>query len=114
MCIRDSPKKERVLVGEEGVPSFQLRSMAQTRAASKALRNALAWVVVLAGYRPTPAEELPQVDHRPTPSAPPSRAEDAEFTPPAASANGGDAPLDVALERSISYEKIDKLQTQLG
>jgi len=33
--------------------------MAQTRAGAKALRNVLAWVVVLAGYRPTPAEELP-------------------------------------------------------
>lgn len=39
-------------------PSFQLRSMAQTRACAKALRNVLAWVVVLAGYRPTPAEEV--------------------------------------------------------
>jgi hypothetical protein len=54
-----APKKEKVLAGEEHVPMFQLRSMAQTRAGSKALRNALAWVVVLAGYRPTPAEELP-------------------------------------------------------
>ena len=40
-------------------PWFQLASMAQTRAGAKALRNVLAWVVVLAGYRPTPAEELP-------------------------------------------------------
>ena len=39
-------------------PLFQLRSMAQTRACAKALRNALAWVVVLTGYRPTPAEEM--------------------------------------------------------
>jgi hypothetical protein len=40
-------------------PLFQLKSMAQTRACAKVLRNVLAWVVVLAGYRPTPAEELP-------------------------------------------------------
>ena len=39
-------------------PLFQLRSMAQTRAAAKALRLALGWVVVLAGYKPTPSEEL--------------------------------------------------------
>lgn len=39
-------------------PLFQLRSMAQTRACAKALRNILAWVVVLAGYKPTPAEEM--------------------------------------------------------
>ena len=39
-------------------PWFQLASMAQTRAGAKALRNRLAWVVVLAGLKPTPAEEL--------------------------------------------------------
>lgn len=39
-------------------PLFQLKSMAQTRAAAKALRNVLAWIVVLAGYAPTPAEEM--------------------------------------------------------
>ena len=42
----------------KGKPRFQLRSMAQTRACSKALRNCLAWIAVLAGYEPTPAEEL--------------------------------------------------------
>jgi hypothetical protein len=52
------PKKERIALGEEKVPLFQLASMAQTRANAKALRNCLAWVVVLAGYRATPAEEL--------------------------------------------------------
>lgn len=51
-------ESDRVQIGEEAVPLAQLRSMAQTRAAAKALRNVLAWVVVLAGYRPTPAEEL--------------------------------------------------------
>jgi hypothetical protein len=52
------PKKERVLMGEVCVPLFQLRSMAQTRACAKALRNVLAWVVVLAGYKPAVAEEM--------------------------------------------------------
>lgn len=37
---------------------FQLRSMAQTRAGSKALRNVFAWVVIMAGYSGTPAEEV--------------------------------------------------------
>lgn len=50
--------RERVHIGDEPVPLFQLKSMAQTRAAAKCLRNVLAWVVVLAGYRPTPSEEL--------------------------------------------------------
>ena len=41
-----------------GKPRYQLRSMAQTRACSKALRNCLGWVAVLAGYEATPAEEM--------------------------------------------------------
>ena len=39
-------------------PMFQLRSMAQTRACSKALRNCLGWVAVLAGYEAASAEEV--------------------------------------------------------
>jgi hypothetical protein len=50
-------KKE---VGRVPVPLFQLRSMAQTRATSKVLSIVLKWVVVLAGYKPTPAEEVDQ------------------------------------------------------
>lgn len=38
---------------------FALRAMAQTRATSRALRSVLAFVMVLAGYSPTPAEEMP-------------------------------------------------------
>lgn len=51
MCLNDEPNWRNK-------PLFQLRSMAQTRACAKALRNVLAWVVVLAGYKPTPAEEM--------------------------------------------------------
>jgi len=50
--------RKRVKIGDEIVPWFQLASMAQTRAGAKAFRNRLAWVVVLAGYKPTPAEEI--------------------------------------------------------
>ncbi len=57
------PKKERVNAGEVSVPLFQLRSMAQTRACAKALRNVLAWVVVLAGYKPNVAEEMAGDEH---------------------------------------------------
>ncbi len=51
MCLNDESNWK-------SKPLFQLRSMAQTRACAKALRNVLAWVVVLAGYRATPAEEI--------------------------------------------------------
>jgi len=36
--------------------------MAQTRAAAKAFRNRLAWIVVLAGYKPTPFEEMAGIE----------------------------------------------------
>ena len=41
-----------------GRDDFALRSMAQTRATSKALRMPLGFVVTLAGYLATPAEEM--------------------------------------------------------
>jgi hypothetical protein len=54
MCLNDEPNWRNK-------PLFQLKSMAQTRALAKALRNVMAWVVVLAGYSPTPAEEMDDV-----------------------------------------------------
>jgi hypothetical protein len=50
-CMRDEPNWKNK-------PFFQLASMAQTRAGSKAMRNKLAFVVSLAGFEPTPAEEM--------------------------------------------------------
>jgi hypothetical protein len=66
------PKDNRVKnkVGEEQVPLFQLRSMAQTRACAKALRNVFAWVVVLAGYAPAPAEDMTGTEEKATTKAP--------------------------------------------
>src|SRR3972149_8087346 len=40
---------------------YAVRSMAITRATSKAFRLGYSWIVVLAGYSPTPAEEMDQV-----------------------------------------------------
>lgn len=51
-------KAKKVQKGSKPKPLFQLRSMAQTRAEAKALKGVFSWVVVLAGYKPTPAEEL--------------------------------------------------------
>ena len=50
-CFDDEPNWKGKLLN-------QIASMAQTRACCKALRNVLSWVVVLAGYAPTPAEEM--------------------------------------------------------
>lgn len=56
MCMNDEKNWEKK-------PLFQLRSMAQTRACAKSLRNVLAWVVVLAGYEPNVAEEMTGDEH---------------------------------------------------
>lgn len=63
MCLNDEPNWKKK-------PLFQLKSMAQTRASAKALRNVFAWVVVLAGYKPTPAEEMDGVKPRKEQEAP--------------------------------------------
>jgi hypothetical protein len=88
MCLNDEDKWTsrtkyewkngvKTKVGEVPVPMFQLRSMAQTRACAKCLRNILAWVVVLAGYKTTPAEEMDGVfgktSEPPKPHTPPQR-----------------------------------------
>jgi hypothetical protein len=51
---------------------YAIRSMAQTRATSKALRAPLGFVMKLAGYDPTPAEEMPR--------EPGKRADPSQFT----------------------------------
>ena len=64
-------------------PLAQVASMAGTRAAGKALRIGLSWVVVLAGYNPTPAEEFERdsngevvvASRQPSTPAPKKRAE---------------------------------------
>ncbi len=53
-------KETRKQTGVVAVPSFQLESMAQTRATSKVLASVFRWVVVLGGgnVEGTPAEEM--------------------------------------------------------
>lgn len=46
--------------------SFALKSMSLTRATGKAFRLGFSWVMVLAGYAPTPAEEMPREPVSPT------------------------------------------------
>jgi hypothetical protein len=45
---------------------YAIRSMAQTRALAKALRMPLGFIVELAGYAATPAEEMPDTTPEPT------------------------------------------------
>lgn len=56
--------------------NYAIASMAQTRAGSKAARMVFSWVVVLAGYSATPAEEMDGIykdakgDEKPIPNPP--------------------------------------------
>lgn len=50
-CMTDEPNWKHK-------PLFQLASMAQTRAACKALSNKYRYVAIVAGYEPTPGEEM--------------------------------------------------------
>lgn len=50
--------RRREHTGERPVPLFQLRSMAQTRAQAKALKSCFSWIVAMAGYAPTPVEDM--------------------------------------------------------
>lgn len=57
LCLSAEP-------GREEMARFQVRSMAQTRASSKAYRLKLAFVAVLAGFSGTPAEEMTQAEQQ--------------------------------------------------
>lgn len=57
-------------------PRYARRSMAITRATSKACRIAFSWVMALAGYEVTPAEEMDGVDVEP-------RRQERDVSPPA-------------------------------
>ena len=54
----DARSRRKIQTGERQVPLFQLRSMAQTRAQAKALKGPFSWVVAMAGFAPTAAEEM--------------------------------------------------------
>jgi hypothetical protein len=67
-----------------GREDYALRSMAQTRATSKALRQPLGFVMTLAGFDPTPAEEMPRPARAPRPGGAARTGQGAEPTPPPA------------------------------
>lgn len=52
-----------------GRDEYSIRGMAETRAESRAWRRAIGWVVKLAGYDPTPAEEMSGIERDETGSS---------------------------------------------
>lgn len=69
-------------------PLYALLSMAETRAIGKAMRIRHAWIMVMAGYSPTPVEEMegidlgPDPEPAPAPKPPPKRAPVVDNRPP--------------------------------
>lgn len=130
-CLSDEPKwstkpkyewrdkeggggREKVQVGEENVPLFQLKSMAQTRACAKALRNVLAWVVVLAGYRATPAEELDSSMERGAAEAKPAGSGRTESAAQGSSSPAAGAPAAGASGQPEGATKVKNVTTKEG
>ena len=54
ICSKDEMKKK-------SFDEYAILSMAQTRAIGKAYRNYIGWIIKMAGYESTPAEEAPKV-----------------------------------------------------
>jgi hypothetical protein len=67
-------------------PRYAKRSMAITRATGKAYRLGFSWIMALAGYAPTPAEEMDGMDERYQPNMTPSPANEIKVVKPPAPA----------------------------
>lgn len=72
----------------KGKPFYARASMAQTRAIGKAMRLRHAWVMVMAGFSPTPAEEMDGIHDEPKPA--PAKKE-YQLKPKTASREGDEA-----------------------
>jgi hypothetical protein len=112
---KELPKRQKVQVGETATPLFQLRSMAQTRACAKALSNLFKWVVVLAGYKPTPAEEMTGVIDRepdlPSEQQAPNPTSPASPTNQSTSGTGGTASTGGETTSAISHDDSEPVIT---
>lgn len=89
-------------------PRYARRSMALTRATAKACRLAFSWVIVLAGYEATPAEEMP--DHGTTEAPAHTAAKGAAPTPPATPR----APTPGATRVGPDYFRVTDVQKKDG
>ena len=91
---------------------YAIRSMAQTRATSKALRQPLGFVIQLAGFEPTPAEEAEAGAAEPTPEPKPKPAEQEHegFKAPTGP-RGGQSTM---LEANEIAAKLVSLATEYG
>jgi hypothetical protein len=121
MCLNDEPNwftrpkyeypnGKKTKVGDEPVTHQQRRSMAATRAQSKAMSIPLRWIAVLAGYRPTPAEEMEgneYGDERPPVQQPQRKAAPAGDAPTGAVISEAQAKRLYAISRKAEWSKDD-------
>ena len=89
--------------------SYAVRSMAQTRATSKAMRLPLAWVMTLAGFDATPAEEMS--DTRRTTNGPAARAYE---EPPHPADDTPQPPVVTVNGDGITRPQTGKIRAMLG
>jgi hypothetical protein len=83
-CTRDETRWAKA-------DDYAIRSMAQTRAGSKALRMPLGFIMHLSGFEPTPAEEMPKED---APASPQPKPRQTRATPKAEAVPSGDGAAD--------------------
>lgn len=90
-------------------PRYARRSMAQTRATGKACRLAFSWIMRLAGYEATPAEEMPQPEHPAATTAPdPKPAPRRDAPPPQTNGAPISAKQHTMLEARITELALDR------
>jgi hypothetical protein len=87
-----------------------LRSMAQTRATSKALRQPLGFIVSMAGFEATPAEEMPPVEAEVVEVRAPSQGIPSPAAP--TSAGGNDEPPASQAQIKNVYRLLTALERQ--
>ena len=100
---------------------YALRSMAQTRASSKALRLPLGFIMALAGYEATPAEEM-DIEHGATQQGTPNMNAAKPARPDAASSRGASGPaasppkltfLELAQQMGFAPDEVDVVSQQI-
>jgi len=98
-------------------PEYSRRSMAVTRATGKAYRLGFSWIMTLAGYSPTPAEEMPREEtKKKAPRKAAAKPKKAAPKKPATNGNGRShlwpAPIVQAAMKELnlsSYQAVGRL-----
>jgi hypothetical protein len=103
MCLRS----ERSWMSRD---DYALRSMAQTRATSKALRQPLGFVMAMGGYEATPFEEMPPVEAEVVEVRAPSQGIPSPAASP--SAGGNDEPMASQPQIKNIFRLLSKLEQE--